>query len=302
MAGALYSLVSHTKSWKVAKFLRNYLHKSPILRTVAVNILLKNERSLVKARLAARSDHRSIIHFTVRKAASQFVSRVIAACARQNNIIPINLEAYTFNGTFPYVGYMNAEEFSKYSYIFRDRGFCYAPFTRVIWHIPNMNEFYKVVVLRDPRDLLTSDYYSAAFSHVVPGNPTFLDPFNKMREWAKSVTVDEFALGQKDSVLSEWHEYIRFVKQFSRVHVSKYEDVMLDFPRWLDQVLAFCELTIDGRLRDKLIADAAPPKKEDPYSKRRKALPGDYRNKLQPKTIDALNATFRDVLAQFGYT
>ncbi len=61
-----------------------------------------------------------------------------------------------------------------------------------------------IILVRDPRDMLVSMYYSVAKSHVVPSkNVKFL----KRRQEAASISVDEFALKKAGDYLKNFRKY-----------------------------------------------------------------------------------------------
>ncbi len=87
-----------------------------------------------------------------------------------------------------------------------------------------------------------------------------------------------------------------------RVHLLTYEQLVLDFPRWLDRLAHIWQLRLSRLLRQRL-SDLANFKveREDIFSHKRQVLPGDHRRKLKPATIEWITEHFRRVLVPLGY-
>ena len=82
----------------------------------------------------------------------------------------------------------------------------------------------------------------------------------------------------------------------------KYEDMIRDFPAWLNQILAFWGAQAKKSVVAAVIREADfAVSHEDPHAHKRQVQPGDHQRKLQPETIRALNETFAEVLDALGY-
>jgi hypothetical protein len=88
------------------------------------------------------------------------------------------------------------------------------------------------------------------------------------------------------------------------VCVLKYEEMIADFPTWLNKMLAHCQWKISVTLHEQLLEEAGRvrcKKCEDSNSHRRQITPGDHQRKLQPETIKYLNEYMADELLGFDY-
>lgn len=167
--------------------------------------------------------------------------------------------------------------------------------------IPNFEDYLVLLVIRDPRDILVSHYFSTAYSHPLPGQAK-LSSFMERRQFALSSGVDDYVLAMSKELQKRYERYLDLVDK-PNVHLTTYEHMIQDFPSWLDDVLIHCELDVSTQLKYALIkeADAAHRTKEDVSQHRRRVIPGDHKRKLQQETVDRLNATFSSVLVRFGY-
>lgn len=279
------------------------LHKSPLLHSAYVKARFRTEIKLLKGRHEARSRHPSIIHFSLNRAASQFTKTLLCRCAEQNGMTPVHLNEFARANDMPYLDHLTAEEMAPYGHLFKPEGYCYSAFGGFVPGIPEFERFRVVFVIRDPRDVLTSLYFSTAYSHGLPADRAKGERFLANRQSVREMTVDDYVMREMGKYSARYRAYMRALEDKPNVHIAKYEDMIADFPGWLDGILSFCSLTIGDEQRDKLIAAANGSRnpKENKSRHKRQVIPGDHRRKLKPETIDALNADLADILAQYGY-
>jgi hypothetical protein len=80
---------------------------------------------------------------------------------------------------------------------FEPFGQAYGGFRDLPWPLPDSAAGRTVLLVRDPRDALTSLYFSLAYSHVPPGSSDslkLLQAFDARRERVRVMTIDEFVL------------------------------------------------------------------------------------------------------------
>jgi hypothetical protein len=158
-----------------------------------------------------------------------------------------------------------------------------------------------MLLVRDPRDVLTSLYYSVTKSHVMPqGEAGKL--MKAHRESVSAMAIDDFVLNQARN--SDWVQRYRRISSLK--HQGKswcYEDVIFEKSRWFDEILDYLELDLPARLRTELVKrEDIVPASERPENHVRQVAPGDHRRKLKPETIEELNALFAGPLAEWGHT
>lgn len=263
------------------------------------------ELSLIAGKDVATCDHPSIIHFSVNKAATQYIKRVLQHCARHCGLVNVGIHDYAFQAQFPYLDSLSPQEMQRYQHIFRPQGYCYAVFGGMIEGVPELERYRQVLVLRDPRDVLVSSYFSVAFSHVAPGEGSDKrEEFAQMRARAQTSTIDDYVLAESHRVLGNYERYKRLlIDRYPTAYVTKYEHMTEDFAGWLNALLEYCELDVSADLFANLVQEheAKRPRQEDTQRHTRKGRPGDHREKLLPDTIAQLNAKFGDILAALDY-
>ena len=156
------------------------------------------ELSLIAGRHVNHNTHRSIVHFSLNKAATQYTKSILWRCAVQNGMVPVGIHDYAWGSDFPYLDRLSAAEMQRYQHIFKPSGYLYSVFGGMVEGIPNLDRYKVVLMVRDPRDLLVSSYYSLAYSHPVPLKTSGKhDDFMAARSTARRVSVDEHVLGRE---------------------------------------------------------------------------------------------------------
>jgi len=247
----------------------------------------------------------SIIHFSLNKAATQYTQQILEQCAVKNNLILVNLHAYAFNSNFPYLDQLSAEEMGKYQHIFKSEGYLYSVFGGMIEGIPELEKYKILLMVRDPRDVLVSEYYSIAYSHATPakhGNK--YERFLEERANAVETAIDEYAVSESERVYNIMLRYkTLLIDRFPDIHLTKYEEMVTDFESWLHNLLDYCELNIRRDFFAALVEKnkRMRPKSENIHRHVRKGKSGEYMEKLKPETVEYLNQKFSPMLLAFKY-
>lgn len=210
------------------------------------------------------------------------------------------------------------------SEIFNQPGYCFTGFRD--W--PNclsgpnfdIREHDRVVMVRDPRDMLVSSYFSMAHSHPVPRSGETRQHVQEVRERALVQTVDEYVLGESrdfyrdnlDRLSKVWSNPLMPVPPKERIRrrdnhrrrvlLFRYEDVVFKKAQMAHQICEFFGWEIDPAI---IVATAGEfdvfPGEENPRRHIRQVTPGDFKRKLKAETIMELNSTFAPYLRLFDY-
>jgi Sulfotransferase domain len=258
------------------------------------------EKALLAGTHRTRSQQTSILHFSLNKAATQYTKAVLQAVARENHLTPVGMNEWAFGSTQPYLDHLTYAEMESYKHVFRPKGYLYSVFGGMIENIDQPESYKILLMVRDPRDILVSGYFSTAFSHPLPGEKSDKRAaFEQKRDWAQSVSIDEYVLAEAPRLLKNLQRYHDLLlSRHPHTLLLRYEEMIGDFESWLNRILQYTP-----RLRQKLLENH---RKQRPVTENidrhlRKGVAGDYREKLQPETIAALNRLFEEVLPVFGY-
>ena len=290
---------------KIGFILRQLPIISGYLRRRTLQKRFPVEIELIKGNHHNENKHPSLIHFSVNKAATQYVKHILCRCASEQGMVPVGIHEYAWATDFPYLDSLSASEMQKYRHVFLPEGYLYSVFGGMIEGISDLEKYLIVLMIRDPRDVLVSNYYSTAYSHRVPDKESSgYKEFLEKREKTRQIDVDAYVLARSEKVYSVYQRYINLLlNNFPHTLVVKYEDMTGDFQTWLKKLLEYCKLEISDELLHSLLTQAkqSRPKKEDIQRHVRKGVPGDFKEKLRPETIDYLNSKFSPILKAFEY-
>lgn len=201
-----------------------------------------------------------------------------------------------------------------------ENGACIAPVRAMPRGIDSsVLDNYKIILhLRDPRDVLTSMFFSYCFIH--SGEEAANTGMRKeiaekgIDEFVIKVSTDKlpimlYGTGDDTTVLSRYQGYISMLLSRENVTLVHYEEMVSDFRTWVTKVSQPFTLKDSTKVIDELClkheGSFKPRRLKDGeevlLEHKRKVTPGDYLDKLKPKTIEKLNTIYKDVLEKLGY-
>ncbi len=257
----------------------------------------------------------SILVYTVHKAASTFLNLLLRQITRRYGIAHYSQNDETYHDA------IQSQGWSRFIDRHQANPACFGPIrgghSKELFP-ENLSDYSIVLHLRDPRDVLTSMYYSYAYSHCV--QPGRFEPASGQREKWRDEGVDRFVLRSAAGVQRIYEHLCEHLLGRQNVNVVRYEDMVTDYEQWLPGFLgSFRHLPIPHRKKRHLILpqsvrqfrmrqqlyqrhkDAFSVASEDKLNHKRKVTPGDYLDKLQPETVDYLNTKLASLLATLGY-
>src|SRR5204862_206540 len=143
----------------------------------------------------------------------------------------------------------------------------------------------------DPRDVLISLYYSFGFTHVISANPESANHLQKLRAQIQAESLDDFVIRMAPDVLRRFERLYSVSKTCKRGTVLKYEDLIDHFDTFMTAFSAYISIP-DKRKKDVFMI-SRPRRREDPSAHKRSGKIGQYRQKLKPETVRALNHILR---------
>ena len=247
----------------------------------------------------------SVVLYTVHKAGSTFVNGLLAQICRR-----LEIEHHTENDA-RYQMLNSTVSWKQYLESNVGTG-CFGPI-RAATNLPiypdNLDEHSILLHLRDPRDVVTSMFFSKAYSHHVQSGVFEITP--EQREQLREEGIDRFVIRSAQRLRPQYDKLYGELKDRPNVTMVHYEDMVLNFPAWLGQVLnAFESISVPAKKARNLLLPQAVRRlglkhhllktnqsafdvnEENVYSHKRKVTPGDHREKLNPATIAELNEIF----------
>jgi Sulfotransferase domain len=266
---------------------------------------MSGERPLISA-------SNNVVAFTIHKAGSMVLHRVLREICSRNAI-----KYYSLNkGGEP----LPIDRMLEGTDFIAQRNGCFGPI-RFFVSSKALPESRIILHLRDPRDVLTSMFFSYCFMH--PGE---VEANTQYRQEVARAGIDKFVLdmvtdnfqsyagdygtGLKfktyaGNIYDRYARYVQDVVSKPNAILVSYEEMVLSFPTWLRKILLAFELQSLEETYDSVASQHAhtvEPNEEDIWSHKRKVTPGDYKDKLKPETIRELNLKFRDVMDALGYS
>lgn len=159
-----------------------------------------------------------------------------------------------------------------------------------------------VLLVRDPRDALVSQYFSFGgkhFSHALPKENA--DRIMHESQKTEHLDIDTYVLKSAPVHLAKLHSYASNLN-FASTLVRRYEDIYFDKHTFLREIFDYFGILVPAKILDRVATQRdIRPETEDPGKHIRKGLPGDHREKLLPRTISRLNEIFAETCRRYGY-
>ena len=241
---------------------------------------------------------KSLVALSMHKAGSTITDRILtrfcSAKGYEIDLLDYHLEASPLEPGDFLVGFEKSMRAEDVYY-----GIIRGPFGN---RLTRLGEFRIIVQLRDPRDCITSAYFSFGKSHKPPEDPVKARAFHERRGLFLSVDIDTMTLQMVENYRIRMQVLADIIDVHEDVLVLKYEDMVLNTEHWLGQIAGFLDQPLTDELRRKLGDDIDfSIDSEDSSRHKRQVLPGDHTRKLKPETIARMNEVLADVLRRFDY-
>lgn len=267
-----------------------------LLARVAGKGMFRNERRALAGKVRPRVTDPSVLHFCYYRCGSRYVSSLIQRLLAGRGYQFIDYERYQVHCDREGMARFKDADFLMPR--LHRQGMHYGPFYHYHKGFSELDDFRVVLTLRDPRDVMTSTYFSVAFGHTLYDRASI-----ERRKRVREMGLDAFVLEQVGEVVERYTTYHEALAGRDNVLVLRYEEMVGNFEPWLSRLAEFIG---SGDQREALEAIRAEAdfavKKEDKYSHRRSVKPGNFREKLKPETIEKLDEQLAGVLRLFNYT
>jgi hypothetical protein len=164
----------------------------------------------------------------------------------------------------------------------------------------------KILLVRDPRDALVSEFFSNAYSHALPraagGGQGAAQDMLTLRQAALRASIETYVLRQAAALNRTFMEY-EAASADPRTRVFRYEDVIMNKRAWVRNIAAHFgwsrpdEAFLDGMMG---WADVVPQAEQSDQFIRR-VRPGDHKEKLSRAVIGRLDDILAPALRLFSY-
>ena len=239
----------------------------------------------------------SFFVFSMQKTGSTLLNNMLVDACEIANVPVFAPEQIEFRNGLP----LGELDLSVQSWFGR-RGYCFSGFRFFPKYLKgvDLKPIRKIFLIRDPRDMVVSRYFSVKISHPMP-NGELGKKMKERRDQVASMSVDEYCVWFSNTISNQFNDYARNIFD-SNLKVYRYEDVVFEKRKWLADVLDYAGIMLlESQVHE--IADKydVVPDVEDETKHIRRVIPGDHKNKLKPETIEKLNYTFAEMLKRFDY-
>lgn len=236
----------------------------------------------------------------VRHSGSSLLNRIVRLLARYNNYNFVDIAGGLFGTSVKFAELIRSPSLSRVLY----SGNVYGGFRLFPFGIAEEKIFLegkKVLLVRDPRDALVSEYFARMHSRAPRGQSGDEDDARVDAANIEKEAIDEFVVRRAKAMARTLTEYFAVARQ-SGLLTFRYEDVIFHKEAMIRTILSHFNWECrEQQLQAILTWVDAKPNREDPKQFIRRVTPGDHKEKLRPETVARLDSQLEKVLTAFGY-
>lgn len=244
--------------------------------------------------MGKKSTRQGVIVRALHKSGSMFLYHFFAQVARD-----AGLPYYSINHAVP-----NEDQVEESI----ETPFCLCPVRefsqRRFANFPNLDRVVQIFHLRDPRDILVSEYYSMGWIHP---DKNWDDQAKARRQEIQAMSVDQYVLNHHQMspypIADRFAPLMELELDSADIIISQYEQMVTQFYRWALGAIAPFQFPWTAGWAAKYAWKFRNEFKvtQESMTHKRNIKPGDHRVKLQPETIAILNERLAPILIRFGY-
>ncbi len=248
---------------------------------------------------AKKPERDSVLVFAMPKSGSSLLNRIMQRLSNSNGLIYVSIMGEYYRLGMP--GEKVPEETRD---IFLEKGYCYGGFRYFPnqFEIPIIPKVKKLLLVRDPRDVLVSHYYSMRESHPEPGSGLKSSVSDvALRGAADEMDIDAFAKMMAPQFRDMFGQYKKLCEE-NDVRIYRYEDVIYKKSEWISDICGHLGWRFPLWIKWILLRRYDVfPKEEDTGQHIRQVHPGNYKKKLAHHTVKDLTDLFSEEMKFFNY-
>jgi hypothetical protein len=249
----------------------------------------------------------SVLAFSMAKAGSTLLYNMLSVLAPDQDLIYFSIEDYLFSRN---VSPTNRP--GNIGNVMKPTGYCYGGFRQFpAFPVPILHSSRVIFLVRDPRDMITSLYFSLLKSHRIPDAEKAAlgaeggagQKMSDTRELLQRTDVNRFALEAVRTYLRIFEGYV--AQGFAwrpNVAIYRYEDVIFEKAAWVEDICAWYDWDVSPDRQQQVAAmfDERPDR-ERPEAHVRQVTPGNYRQHLSDVTVASIDEALSEYMRLFGY-
>ncbi len=250
---------------------------------------------------AVKHNHESVYFYTLHKCASSLFGSYVLDHLNGLRKVDYELDVYLGkNSGLP---------------PFRKRGFVYGPI-RLSYLCPMtsahsdwmekltsadfISDKLAIFLIRDPRDILVSSYYSFGFTHDLSDVGEIAELQTDLRMRVRAMTLDEWVIKDCQRILESFEMIERLANGAKHGVVLKYEDLVNDWDRFRTELARHVEISDD--VFAEIHRRSRPRANKESGSHHRSGKSGQYASELKPETIERIDRILGPLLGRLGYS
>lgn len=244
----------------------------------------------------------SVFAFSMAKAGSTLLYNILERLAPAAGLAYFSVEDYLFhNDVSP------QRRPASVGQPFHRSGYCYGGFRQYpIYRVGHLDTARAVLLVRDPRDMIVSLYFSLRYSHAVPENKSDAGAGAAMSEARKKLSqteIDKFALEAVKTYAKAYEGYLaRGFGWMPNVATYRYEDVVLAKAAWIDDLCGWYGWDIPAEVRAAVAAEFdVRPDGERPEQHVRQVTPGNHKAHLSKGVEQNIVKSLGEFMRIYGY-
>jgi hypothetical protein len=239
--------------------------------------------------------------FGVRKSGSSIMNSMLAAVAGFNNVNYVDVAGKLFGKGVTVRQWQHDTRMAA----LLSPGNVYGGFRNAplgLLEEPLLKSASSILLVRDPRDALVSEYFSNAFAHSIPESGGTRDIMLAERARAQKASIRDFVVSSAARFKETLQEYAEFLA-LPGLRLYRYEEAIMDKRWFLRDVCGHFDWTVTDQQLDMIMGWAdVMPTEEASTAFIRKVVPGDHKDKCDAETIALLNSIFADEIQKYRYT
>jgi hypothetical protein len=248
---------------------------------------------------SARSNVPSILTIGVVKGGSSLLHKIVTDLAPhgRRTLLPIDRHFFSY-------GISIDDAVEDMDGLFGRQGFIFGTFRwlpRSVF-IPNVLDAKKVLLVRDPRDMLVSAYYSFLESHGIPESGPAREDLKRARAKLSELSLDDYVKTRADGLKRNYFRTMTLLTTPNTL-LRRYEDIIFDKQTFVADLSKFLETDVsNAQIAAIAKKHDVMPDREDTSQHIRQVTPGNFLNKLAPSTVEEITYKLRAILCEFGYS
>ena len=240
----------------------------------------------------------SFFVFSLPRSGSSMLDAIISQICAEIGIPVLKPTVHLFE-----LGLEDMADASDFERNFNATGYCYSGFRGLPRFLsPHLLMGKKALMMvRDPRDILTSAYFASGFSHPPPGEGEWRTIYLEDRARIQTMSVDDFVLSELvglERLFASMMAGLRTVE----LRLFRYEDVIDRKAEWLRDIACFLDLDVAPAILNEIAGRFEVRHDAERIEQHvRQVRPGDHRRKLRPETIVRLDGALSDHWQRLGY-